>query len=524
MAKKNKSKYKKIRRLLNFILKGVVLILIIILLHAIYKGLNQDGYIVQSLQVPKSFVDNGYNGYVVANRIQDEIIKIKASARSSRNDSMQVVANSNNDLRMDVMGIGVSSKSLTYHLKDLLGIETKTIGGDLTQLGNMLNLTLRIDGFPTKHITEPYDPNEPNIGFENIIKNASEHVLSCIDPYYLALKRIREEKYQEAKSILRDIITNHPEDEKWAYLAWGTMKKKLQEKEAAIEFYNQSLEVDPTFVNANQSLAWIYFTDRDYDAAIPYFKKCLKKEDKNFGANNGIAMSYVELGDFDKAEFHYKRNLKNFPDMIWAYGNYGGYLLNHKKDTLGFINLYKEAGQSIKQKDEYFVSMSTVAFMEQDNKASLEYLEKALDFNPDNVGALQIKANYLSRFKKDYEGAENCYRRLIAVYKKKDYDVFMKMSAYNSIAIAEHYQGKLDSALIHAQLAVKTLPDAAIPYTTLAEVYYLKNQKSEFYETYKIAFDKNLEFMDHWWDDEPYTKLKNDKRFLAMIQESKLRD
>lgn len=519
-----KSTTSKLISFLNILLKAAVIILACILIHTIYKGLQQDGYTVQSLQVPKYFSDNGYNGYVVANRIQDEIINIKRSTKSSRNDSLQVVANKNNDLRMDVMGIGVSSNSLTYHLKDLLGIETKMIGGDLTQLGNELNLTLRVDGFPTKQISELYDPASPNVGFENMIKKASEHILYCVDPYYLALKRINEKKYEEAKSILRNIIQNHPEDAKWAYIAWGKIKRELQDKESEIEFYKMALHEDPTFVNANRSLAWIYFTNREYEEAIPYFEESLKADKENFGSNNGLAMSYAELGRHEEAEIQYKKNIKYDPDNLWAYTNYGGFLLGEKGDTSGFINLYKDASQSIKHNDEYYFTMASISYMEKDSEKAMYYLDKTLDYNPENIGALNIMARVQYYQEKDFVAAENTFRKLIDIYNRGSYDHFMKAGAFNMLALAEHNQGKLDSALVHAKRAVKHLPDLALPYTTLAEVYFLMGNKEKFYEIFQIAIDKGLEFEEDWWKDEPYTQLIGDERLLAMLDDSKLKN
>lgn len=521
---KKKSTWSRLVDVFNFLIRVAVVVLIILLVHTIYKGLHQDGYSIQPIQAPKFYVDNGYSNIVIANRIQDEINQIKRIVNSSRRDSLQITTSNTKNLDVDVMGIGVSSHSLTDHLRDLLGIETKYIGGELTRLGPDISLTLRVYEKPVKKITETIITGQESEAFDKLMKSAAVQILLQIDPYYVSVMYYHDGEYEKAHELFRQMINDKSTDEKWAYLAWGNMAKKQRNKDLAIEKYKKSLELDPRFVLPIRNLAWTHFTDKDFEKAIHYFKRSYVIDRHNFGSVNGLASSNLALGNMEEAEKYYNINIKNHPDKLWSYGNYADMLLREKKDTTAAIQLYKKASVNVSHNDDYFLAQSGIYFFRGLQDSALLLINKAIEFNPNNVSALNILANFESRSNKDYIKAEQYIKQHVAALEKSSYDSYMKMSAYNSYAMNDYRLGKIDSAYVHVRKAISYLPEYGIPYTTLAEIYYLDGRINDFYKTFQKALDLGFEVREDLWNDEPYLSLKDDPKLRSMIEASALKN
>lgn len=520
--KEKSSISRKLISYLNLLLRIALIALIVILLHAIYKGLKQDGYMVQAIQTPKSFTDSGLSGFVIANKIQDRVASLKAKANSSREDSLTISANTSSDLKMDVMGIGVSSTSLIYHLRDLLNIETKTIRGHLIDLDQELTMTVRVHDFPSKELSQSYKDQGVADAFDLLLTNVAEHVLSCIDPYYHAVNLYKSKRYDEAHAMIREMITNRPGEEKWAYVAWGNMMNGQNDRLKAAEYYLKAVEIDDKFYLANNNLGWYYFREEDYEKAINHFEKATSEAPVDSENLHGIALCYQRLGQTDKAESYYKQNVEQHPSNIWSYMVYADFFTSIKKDTSSAIEIFKNAKNSVTVNDEYYLTQAGFYFFQNKLDSALIFVNKSLDFNPNNIGALQQITGYmLSSENQKYEEAIPYLKRLVGLVEKEGSNKDRIMTFNNRLAIAEWNVGQYDSAFVHIQNAIDVEPSFALPYTTLAEIHYAKGDKHSFYKVMQKAFDLGLEFPERWFEDEPYKSLKNDPRLLAMIQKSK---
>lgn len=508
---------------LNIILRIVLILLIIILLRATYKGLQQDGYIVQTIQVPKVYTDSGLNGIVVAKQIQDKIQSIKKNVGRSRKDSTVVMATNTNNMNLDVMGIGVSSTSLIYHLRDFLGIKTRSIGGDLSQLNEKLSFSLRVTDFPVKKISINTDTLNMEEAYEEIIDQIAESILYRIDPYYLAVKHMREKNTDQAKVVMREMIANRPGEAKWGYAAWGNLKFEQNDYEGAKEYLGKAIDIDPDFEMPKNTLAWINVVNKDFEAAIELFEDLLDTEHNRFGVINGLAISHHNIGDFDKAEEYYKMQISEHPDNIFSHGNYNSFLMSIKKDTVAAIEVFKEAGEKLPISDDYYVARAVHFFGQENQDSAKIFLDKALDYNGKNLGALQAMTGYLSNIKKDNETADVYYKKMIDVLIEGKYEATMLSSAYNSLAINDYKRNDLLSAEKHIELAIDAFPKYAILYTTLGEIEYLKGNQRKMLEAYEKGFELGLTFREEWLKDEPYDEMIKIPAFKRLLEENKLK-
>ena len=121
-----------------------ITILVLAVFTMVYKGLNNDHYLIQAFQVPGDFEDKGYNGVVLSRKVQDRVVSLKEDIASSKEDEYTFEEELEPDLEVGVMGFGLSLNTVTYHLKSLLGRKNKIITGELTDLNNKMELTLSL--------------------------------------------------------------------------------------------------------------------------------------------------------------------------------------------------------------------------------------------------------------------------------------------------------------------------------------------------------------------------------------------
>lgn len=504
----------------TFIVRFALLSLFLILVIVIYRGLNQEGYSVQSFQVPKSLNDAGYNGQVVALLLQDHVQELKVLANSQREDSLDLNVNMRPDLNLDVMGVGLSSSSMIYHLRDLLGHENYTIGGNITDMDGVMKMNIRMTDYQPLSIRVPYREAARQEALMELVDKGAMYILKNTDPYRLAVVHHRRDDVESSENLLRHMIVERPRDRKWAYNFWANIKNQEGSRDEAIEMYLKSIEQDENFALPRRSLGWAYFRQKKYVAALEQFERSLEVDPLSQSAYNGAAICNRELGDLDKANSFYQSQLDKFPQSIWAYGNYSSFLMEYRKDTIGATQLWKKASENIEVSGDYYVALGAFYLMQEDSVQALSYAMQALELEPENISVLQQLSSFNYYELQNYAEAENYYRTLVKVYREGGYDAGMMISAYNMLSMSEYQQEKWDSALVHVQLAIDIMPEASFPYSTLAEIYILKNERANFYEAIEKAISLGFP-MERYLDEHPYNLLKDQSRLLALIAKYK---
>jgi|GEM_PF-391401 len=126
-------------------------------------------------------------------------------------------------------------------------------------------------------------------------------------------------RYDEAASILRDVVTREPRNwEAWIRLARSyEAKRSLQEAETA---YRQALELQPSYPGSYQHIGTFYYNQGRYDEAIHSFLRASALAPDNYKALNNLAAVYLQQGRFDLTEKTLRRSLQLRPNPI-AYNN-----------------------------------------------------------------------------------------------------------------------------------------------------------------------------------------------------------
>ena len=430
-------------------------------------------------------------------------------------DSLELNVDLRPDLNLDVMGVGLSASSMTYYLRVLLGRTTNTIGGSLTDLEGIMTLNMRMTGYESSTINVSYEPGESREAIKNIIDKGAKYVLSKTDPYRLAICYDRLGDTEKSEEWIRYIIKTRPQDRKWAYNLWAGLKDKKGEKEKAKIYYRKAIEEDENFVLPYRSLAWIIYSDKDYEEALPLFLKAIKINPEERTMDTGAALCYREIGKLKEAGDHYRAYLKKYPEDLYAYGNYSDFLMRYEKDTIGATQVWQDASKQIGESGDYYLALGAYQISKGDSMAALQSGMHALDLDPNNVAVLTEMSQVYADGLKDYQESIKLSKRLVSILEVGQYDSWMLMNAYNRLAMAEYEISAYEDAITHAKLAIEALPESPFPWSTLAEAHLLKGDIDEFYN----AIEKAISFgfkVEKYLETSPYNKLRNKSRIMAM--------
>jgi Flp pilus assembly protein TadD len=128
-----------------------------------------------------------------------------------------------------------------------------------------------------------------------------------------------EGRYDEAASILRDVVAREPRNwEAWIRLARSyEAKRSLQEAESA---YRKALEIQPSYPGGYQHIGVFYYNQGRYEDAIRSFKRASELAPDNYKALNNLAAVYLQQGRFGETEQTLRHSLQLKPNPI-AYNN-----------------------------------------------------------------------------------------------------------------------------------------------------------------------------------------------------------
>ncbi|AEE49613.1 tetratricopeptide repeat protein [Haliscomenobacter hydrossis] len=495
------------------------LIFIIVLIRNISIEMRKDAYSIQTFHVPKNLEESGFNGLVLAQKIMDEVAAIKADAGSIKNDSVKFDAAIKPEMDLSVLGVGFSTQTILYYAKQLLGKKDRTVSGELTALANDITLTLRFSDANKIEVKNGADSLSLDKRIDLVLKAAAEKVLKWSDPYILAVYYYHQNRFDEAMECARFILRERPKEASWAYLAWGSILVRQQNQQGGIEKFEKSLELNPNLEPALVNLAWAYFRNGHFEKAILKFEKLLsvaKLGATRSTALNGLAQSNLRLKHLDKAERAFQQGIKEFPQDLYFYGNYGDFKIRYKRDTFGALELYRQARAQAPETAAGYLFQSASLFYENRRDSAVTMLYKALEYDPNNLDALRQIIQIEFR-KGNFEQALRIARRLNGILAQNNAGnqdrLYNLQSNYNIMAMAHYSQLRYDSSVYYAKTAIAIDTNIAYPYTSLGEAYAFMGQKEKFYQLVAKAVQKGFEYTPETLEQEPYVRFVNDPKF-----------
>ena len=83
----------------------------------------------------------------------------------------------------------------------------------------------------------------------------------------------------------------------------------------AVKLLDAIIKIKPSYVEAWNQRATIYYKERQYGRAISDIGQVLKREPRHFGALSGLGLIYQDIGDDKEALEAYRRALKVYPRL-----------------------------------------------------------------------------------------------------------------------------------------------------------------------------------------------------------------
>lgn len=147
---------------------------------------------------------------------------------------------------------------------------------------------------------------------------------------------------------------------------------------------------------------------KEYFSAEWAYNKALKIEPENIRANFGVGTLYMEMGETDKA----KSVFKKLAQIEAIFEDENKHIFNEFGITLRKTRMYDEAlanymkAIEISPQDEnLYFNIARLYYDKQDFAKALEWIQKALDVNPDFREAKQFKDVLASAAKKTDTGS-----------------------------------------------------------------------------------------------------------------------
>ena len=354
----------------NITLKIGLWLLIITALILLWKEYHRDQFLINPINVPLSFEQQGIKPAVAAQRIFDEINSFQKKVTSVREASSYSTNQSGSSVDFQVAGFGLSVQSLARQLRSATGKPEQIIRGEILEGADSVSLRLRFRGEIVAQIKEALHSNR-EICMNSLAAQVAEKLFAITEPYLYAV-HIRNTRPPNESLPLAKKLINSPVDKKWGLNLTGNIYGVMNRPLKAIDYYKQAEQVDPDFALPKRNLAYLYKGLDSIDLALEYFEKA-------------TAIYNESNKPWLMAEQYYllKKHKPNDPKLIAIRND-----LNNSKNV------------------QNLTAISANLTNQGDFQEGYYWAKQALALNPDNTMAMATTAMLSCAFKE----TENCQK------------------------------------------------------------------------------------------------------------------
>jgi len=205
--------------------------------------------VMDPISVPKSLVDRGYSGDVMAARLIDSArdIELKTSA-SKKGNSAAATTRFTPALDVTVPGSGVSLAIVVEAVKRLFGRQAQRIGGEILTDGSGSNpgyrMTVRISRPPWAFTTEN------NVSIDAVIKSSAEQLTGVMRPCAFAALLLDRGGARDDIDRLIDACQRSGDDLDWAHNLKGLRLYRDGKYGEAIAEFRMAIDLMPSYRSA----------------------------------------------------------------------------------------------------------------------------------------------------------------------------------------------------------------------------------------------------------------------------------
>jgi len=322
----------------------VLRLLILIVGVSVIQEICNDSPVLEVLNLPREFQDQGYTPDVVARRIKDRITEIdKAEEGNARHRPFELAADSPlPDLQLPEAN--VSLKTAILFVRQLLHFSPDRITVDVTldlptddknpssnttgskRLDTQLRVVVR--RFPGNQVAPTPEPITAT-NLEQTLSPLAQAVMAETDPYVLGVyvrdnkgPKASEPYFRKAAELEKRATELNPGDSN-AYRSWGNALYSQGEFADASAKYKTASELNPSdpdvYNNWGNALAY----QGKFAEAYAMYEKATQLKPEFSVAYNDWGSALDDQGKFVEANAKYQKATKLAPDFADAYFNWG---------------------------------------------------------------------------------------------------------------------------------------------------------------------------------------------------------
>ncbi len=319
----------------------------------------------------------------------------------------------------------------------------------------------------------------------------------------LITAHMQSKEFSQALDAAKKLIDKKP-DMPMAYAMAAAAAESLGQKEGAYEYLEQSIKVDPSYINGYLLLAKLELNDGDTQKARKRLETALKKQPMHERALLFLASMEEQAGNRDEAKKLVEQarsgNLKAITPRIM--------LANDalRRGQYDEARGYAEEALSIAPNNLAVLRLfAQIEIASGNDESAINTLEKALEINPGSTDLLMELARLKAKGG-DLVGARKGFQSVLA----EEEDHIGARWSLGGLALAE---GDENLAQKHATVLIEQHPDSAAGYSLKGDILMYQKRFDKALTAYKESYERSE-------DRVTLTKLISSLRALGRQDES----
>ncbi len=471
---------------------------IVVVASLVIQEIFSDQTVIDVVNVPKTFVDEGYMSEVVARQIVDEINEIRKSVQIAERQTRVAFIALPGDSPLpnfEVPEAGVSLQTVVRFVQQALHVgpdhivvdvmlDSASASVDAARNAGKDRLEIAVGRSPSGErgpIREEIFTRHP----QDVMDSVARDTLEEADPNTLGLYFDNQRMYELAIKVYQAAIELDPKKSADSYTGWGWVLYEKGNYPGAIAMYKKAINIEPRSSHAysNWGVA-LYdqgmYKQGMYKQAIAQFQKAIEFNANNAYAYNNWGNALDDQGDHKDAIDKYQKATAVDPEYAIAFFNWGGALYGLGKYDQA-IEKYRQANDLDPKSAYPYYGWGEALCAQGKYGEAITKLKKATDINSEFPLAYQNWALALNKMGEHCEAqsksaiaagvalyGEGKYEEAIAKYQKA-IDLDPKYAnVYNNIGDALYRQGKYEKAISNYKRATDLDPRSVLGYENQA--------------------------------------------------------
>lgn len=354
------------------------------------KSIFSDSTHFEPIQIPQAIVEKGYTPQIFTTRLIDELRIInKTSTTTKSRTTISGKAPGEELSKIDNLPTpgGIDIKGLVAAFRDALGIEKKSIGGEITHIGDEKSgsYLVRLRESPGEHLLVNGVFQGP---VETVIQQVALSVVEKLDPVVAASYYRNHKNPKDTLRMVEAALTNANKGDDTFALSQRAQLYVSQKKWALAKMdLDQLLALDP---NSPQGLgvmsAW-HNEQGQFDEGLKYAERQISAMPTMWYAYFNKADSL--LGKKEDAENAYEAGLKLNPTRPFAYLDAAAYFSSIQKNNRA-QELLREGVAKFPSSAELHLAYAKAQLGRGEKDIATNHLQKAYELKPDEESRLLL--------------------------------------------------------------------------------------------------------------------------------------